>query len=374
MANTQFHKMADFSDINNVEDVQIELGNSGDNDIVRDSLILNSAALDDQEYLEDRGVSFNPKVWIDDIKKDFIDMKNTGIHWNEGARVLLRALLGEGLCTLIFMYVVMGAHINLIRTASNTSDIVVTRTSEDFVLGALSTAFVAVALIYSFADVSGAHFNPAVTVAVMATRKTSIRKGLAYIFIQLVAATLATLLLVHTFPDYTGTFSKFGTLNLCIVTIDSRVGPGVALVMEIILTFILVYVIFATAFDTVDTKNAVSVANVPKSLDAASRASDKSIGKNLTIYTTSGSSKAGFAPIAIGFTLGFLTFIGGSVSGGAFNPARVFGPALVSGDWTNHWVYWCGDIFGAVLAGFTQYFFAHKAVQSSNHASTTNKA
>ena len=86
----------------------------------------------------------------------------------------------------------------------------------------------------------------------------------------------------------------------------------------------------------------------------------------MTIYTTSGNTKAGFAPVAIGFTLGFLCLIGGTISGGAFNPARAFGPTIISGQgWGHQWVYWVGDLSGAALAGWTQHFFAHEAVQTS---------
>ncbi len=97
-------------------------------------------------------------------------------------------------------------------------------------------------------------------------------------------------------------------------------------------------------------------------------------GQNLTIYTTSGNTKAGFAPISIGFTLGFLGLIGGTVSGGAFNPARVFGPALISGNWRNHWLYWVADFLGAGLAGFAQSFFAHEAQQTSAAIKTSKGA
>ena len=102
----------------------------------------------------------------------------------------------------------------------------------------------------------------------------------------------------------------------------------------------------------VDTTNSVKV--------AAGGAKGSNAGKNLTIYTTSGNTKAGFAPVAIGFTLGFLGLIGGSVSGGAFNPARAFGPAILSNNWNNHWIYWLGDFVGAGLAGWTQSCFAHE--------------
>lgn len=90
--------------------------------------------------------------------------------------------------------------------------------------------------------------------------------------------------------------------------------------MEFCLTFILVYVIFAVAFDTVDTKPVVV-----EGVDGK----QQSLQKNLTIYTTTGSTKAGFAPLSIGFTLGFLCMIGGTVSGGAFNPTRVLAPGIL---------------------------------------------
>lgn len=142
----------------------------------------------------------------------------------------------------------------------------------------------------------------------------------------------------------------------------------------------------------VDTSNAVKIKD--KKTGATKEAADSNVGKHLTIYTTSGNTKAGFAPFAIGFTLGFLvhrhiylqlplttslmTFsfqglIGGSVSGGAFNPARAFGPALFSGKWSHHWIYWIGDFIGAGLAGWAQHFFAHEAVQHSGASAKTKK-
>ncbi len=76
-------------------------------------------------------------------------------------------MFGEGLVTFLFLFIVEAVAINNGRQ----------EIPENLVLGALSTAFCSIALIYSFADVSGAHFNPAVTFAVLVTGKTSIRKG-----------------------------------------------------------------------------------------------------------------------------------------------------------------------------------------------------
>jgi glycerol uptake facilitator-like aquaporin len=253
--------------------------------------------------------------------------------------VLIKAILGELLCTFLFIYIVCATAANFIRL----------NTVNNPVVGALSTGFASVALIYAFADVSGAHFNPAVTFATIVTRKTGLTKGLMYMGAQLVGAVFSSLILLATFPE---NFEKGNVAAQVAVTPAQDANLGNAFLTELILTFILVYVIFAVAFDTVDTKG-VQVVNTPTG-------KQRKGGNSLTIYTTSGATKAGFAPIAIGFTLGFLCFMGGSVSGGAFNPARVFGPALVGGVWTDHWLYWIADFLGAGMAGYTQKFFSTK--------------
>jgi len=258
--------------------------------------------------------------------------------------VLIKAVAGELLCTFLFIYIVCATQANFIRL----------NTVNNPVVGALSTGFASVALIYSFADVSGAHFNPAVTFATIVTRKTGLTKGLMYIAAQLIGSVIAALILLATFPeDFSG---NENAARAVAVTPAKDANIANAFLMELILTFILVYVIFAVAFDTVDSKN-VQVVNT-------AHGKSKVGGANLTIYTTSGATKAGFAPIAIGFTLGFLCFMGGSVSGGAFNPARVFGTAVVGWKWTSHWMYWIADFLGAGMAGFAQRFFAHKASSS----------
>jgi aquaporin related protein len=247
----------------------------------------------------------------------------------------VKAILGELLCTTLFIFVNLANALNFER-AKGDAQIV------NPVVGALCVGFSSVALIYSFADVSGANFNPAVTFATIVTRKTTPLKGLCYIAAQLTGATLACFLLWIIFPSVKGQ----NPISLIALTRPEDVSLGGMFLMEFLLSYILVYVIFATAFDTIKPASSKE--------SGTGRPGQR---KKLTIYTTSGNTKAGFAPIAIGFTLGFLAFIGGSISGGAFNPARAFGPALLSGIWDNQWLYWIADFLGAGLAGSTQLFF-----------------
>lgn len=333
---SSFGKVNDFHNLDDHNSVDIEMN---DEENLRPTS--NFADYVNQKKKTIKG--FTANQLLEQAKYELTDWELT-----EKRKVLLKAVLGEGLCTFLFMFIVMSVGINNQRSETN----------EGLVLGAVSTAFCSIALIYSFADVSGAHFNPAVTFATMVTGKVSFRKGLLFITAQLIAATAATLWLYAVFPNN----RNVSQAAMAVVGLHGGANLINAFFMEFTLTFILIYVIFATAFDQVDTGNTQTV-TLPDGT-----VKDSSVGRNLTIYTTNANTKAGFAPIAIGFTLGFLCFIGGSVSGGAFNPARVFGPALVSGDWDHHWLYWIGDFLGGASAGLIQKFFAHRAIVTTSQA------
>ncbi|RKO95204.1 aquaporin-like protein, partial [Caulochytrium protostelioides] len=158
----------------------------------------------------------------------------------EKRRVLLRAIFGEGLCSFLFFFIVMACAVNNGRQEQ----------PENLVLGCIATAFCSVALIYSFADVSGAHFNPAVTFATLVTGKVSINKAFAFITIQCLASVLATAFLMVVFPAPYGsskTADRWDIPATVTVDIEASTHPVNAFFMEMALTFILVYVIFATA-------------------------------------------------------------------------------------------------------------------------------
>jgi len=250
--------------------------------------------------------------------------------------IFIRAVAGECLCTMIFLFVAMAVPFNMTRLGYEASE-----------LEAIAVGFIGVAVIYSFADISGANFNPAVTFATFVTGKVTWKKAVAYICAQLTGASLASLWFIISFPD--------GLTNIARLAVSpsSSIQAGHHIAMEFTLTFILVYVIFSVAFDTVDSQK----------VEVKQLAGDEELGakdvkvEKMVIYSTSGDSKSLFAGLSIGFQLGLLSLVGGSVSGGAYNPARAFGAAMISGIWSDQWLIWVGDLAGAACAGYCQMMF-----------------
>jgi aquaporin TIP len=155
--------------------------------------------------------------------------------------------------------------------------------------------------------ISGGHFNPAVTLGFLVTRRIEPLLAGVYWVAQFLGAVIAAALLTWLLPDSSVDAVKLG------VPAIAQVGAGAGLVIEIILTFFLVWVIFATAADP--------------------RGTFRSI-----------------AGLAIGFTITLDIFIGGPYTGAAMNPARAFGPQLVQNAWADGWVWYLGPALGAVLA------------------------
>jgi MIP family channel proteins len=166
---------------------------------------------------------------------------------------------------------------------------------------ALVFGLVIMVMVYATGHLSGAHINPAVTVAFTLTRHFPARDAAAYVAAQIAGATAGALLLLAMWTDKP---ARLGA------TVPS-VGSGTALVYEIVLTAFLMFVIMAVATDT-------------RAVGAA-------------------------AAIAIGATVGLDALFGGPVTGASMNPARSFGPALADGEWHAFWVYVVGPIAGAAL-------------------------
>jgi len=159
-------------------------------------------------------------------------------------------------------------------------------------------------LIYAVGHLSGAHINPAVTIAFTLTRHFPRGEALGYVAAQLAGAAFAGLLLLAVWPDRPG---HLGANRI-------GVGAGSALVVEIVLSALLMFVIMAVATDT------------------------RAVGAG--------------AAIAIGGVVVLDILVGGGVSGASMNPARSFGPALGSGHFGHFWIWIVGPVVGTTIGGF----------------------
>ena len=186
---------------------------------------------------------------------------------------------------------------------------IVTDAQYDGPLGAVGIALVfglvIMAMVYATGHLSGAHINPAVTIAFTLTRHLPGRDAAAYIAAQFAGAAAGALLLLAVWPAQPGDLGA---------TVPS-IGAGSAFVYELVLTAFLMFVIMAVATDT------------------------RAVGAG--------------AGIAIGGTVALDALFGGPVTGASMNPARSFGPALAANEWSDFWLYVLGPLVGAAIGALS---------------------
>jgi MIP family channel proteins len=171
-------------------------------------------------------------------------------------------------------------------------------------------------MVSATAAISGGHLNPAVTFGLLVGGQIKVKDSIAYWLAQLSGATLAAFVLLFLFTgqmdpqnkSLANTIVSTGTPDLAAKGIDAVQG----VVIEAILTFFLMFVVFGTAVDK----------RAPK-----------------------------IGGLAIGLTVTLDILFGGPFTGAAMNPARTFGPALASSHWSNQWIYWVGPLLGGALGG-----------------------
>jgi aquaporin Z len=177
---------------------------------------------------------------------------------------------------------------------------------QDLVGLALASGLVIAVMVTSVGHISGGHFNPAVTLGFLVTRRISPVHAIWYWIVQFGGAALAALLLDWVLPESAAP-------NLGAPTLNEAVDTGQGVTIEAVLTFFLVWVIFATVVDERGTFRQV-------------------------------------AGLAIGLVITFGTLMAAALTGAAMNPARAFGPELVANFWDDWWVWFVGPFAGAVIA------------------------
>ncbi|MDG0867608.1 aquaporin [Candidatus Lucifugimonas marina] len=210
----------------------------------------------------------------------------------------LRGLMAELIATFTFVFMgigaigaAIGAGLSLAEPFDTAGLIVIS-------LGHGVGIFVGIIV---FGRVTGAHINPAVTIAAIISGNIGIIRGVSYIVGQLIGATIAAILI----EQFAWPIANLGVHG-------PSIAVGDALVIEVIVSFFLVFTIFATAIDK--------------------------------------RGNAMWAPLAIALVVFVDHLIAVPLTGASMNPARSFGPALAGGYWTDHWIYWAGPIVGGIAA------------------------
>lgn len=210
---------------------------------------------------------------------------------------LIKQCLAEFIGTFALIFIGVGAIYNMGNSSLNMG-----------LLGvALAHGLTIAVMVSATGGISGGHLNPAVTFGLLVGGKISFMDSIAYWISQLAGGSAAGFLLLAIFGQNGMTIVGAGTPDL-----GKDISQGTGIIVEIVLTFFLVFVVYGSAVDV----------RAPK-----------------------------IGGLAIGLTVALDILFGGPITGASMNPARTFGPALASGHWNNHIVYWLGPMAGGALAG-----------------------
>lgn len=199
-------------------------------------------------------------------------------------------------------------------------------------VAALVTAFIQglalVAVISIFSGISGCHVNPAITLTCIFIRRISIVVGVLYVLAQLLGAIVGAALFRASVYDW-----REGSLSA--TTVGPGVSIGQAFLIEFMITSLLLFVVVSTSNDS---------------------------RKGLYILS----------PIPIGFSVIVGVLIAKTLTGASMNPARSFGPAVVAGVWTNHWLYWVAPLTSALFVSLVYEIIMHSTFTTAANVNPVN--
>uniref|UniRef100_A0A0E0JG02 Tonoplast intrinsic protein n=1 Tax=Oryza punctata TaxID=4537 RepID=A0A0E0JG02_ORYPU len=240
----------------------------------------------------------------------------------------LRALLAELLLTFLFVFSGVGSAMAAAKLGGGGGG----DTIMELTAVAAAHALVVAVMVSAGLHVSGGHINPAVTLGLAVGGHITLFRSALYVVAQLLGSSLACLLLAvltggEATPVHAPAAGLLGSSLACLLLAvltggeatpvhapAAGVGAARGVVMEAVLTFSLLFAVYATV---VDQRRAVGA----------------------------------LGPLLVGLVVGANILAGGPYSGASMNPARSFGPALAAGNWADHWVYWVGPLIGGPLAG-----------------------
>eukprot|EP00048_Salpingoeca_helianthica_P005800 m.91773 g.91773 ORF g.91773 m.91773 type:complete len:259 (+) comp13750_c0_seq3:91-867(+) len=231
-----------------------------------------------------------------------------------GPRTWIRPCLAEFLGTMLFVFLGCGAVVSdgyLDEGAVEQPKVIAI---------SLAHGFAIAVLVYATAKISGGQLNPAVTLSLMVLGKEPVRKAILIGISQVVGGLCGAAWLLAVFPvNSVGRFkASLDSADYGAHMLADDISVRQGFLMEMMLTFVLVFVILRVAVDPDNMGN--------------------------------------MAPLAIGLTVAALHLVGINVTGASMNPARSFGPAVVGDIWYDHWIYWIGPFTGSLLATAVYHF------------------
>ncbi len=215
------------------------------------------------------------------------------------------ALVAEATGTFLFFFVGMGSVVLGTYQAAK-CDFIPCSPDPGLLGVALAHGLALAVVVSAFGAISGAHFNPAVTLAVWIMGKITPSRAAMYVVAQLIGAAAAGFALKTIFPTEAWQPSAIGTPAL-----GAGISPAIGITVEAVLTALLVFAVIGTAVDS----------RGPK-----------------------------IGGLAIGLAVAADILMGGPLTGAAMNPARWFGPAVAAGAYADWYVWWIGPLIGAAVA------------------------
>nr|XP_010917694.1 aquaporin TIP4-4 isoform X2 [Elaeis guineensis] len=212
----------------------------------------------------------------------------------------IRAVLAETILTFLFVFICVGAAMTAEKMTGGKDAIV------GLMAVAVTNALVVAVMIAAGLHISGGHLNPAVTAGMALGGRITLFRSILYVAAQLLGSSVACFLLKYI----------TGGMDTPVHSLGAGMVAVQGVIMETVLTFALLFSVYATILD-------------PR--------------KGIV---------AGLGPLFVGLVVGANILACGPFTGASMNPARSFGPALASQNWTNHWVYWVGPMIGSLLATF----------------------
>ncbi len=225
-----------------------------------------------------------------------------GLYGSQIGQNMMRSALAELVGTFILIFTGTAVATAAVLQRSTAGPL-----SYNSLAVALAFGLALTAIVAAIGHISGAHVNPAVTLGLAVTNKFPWQHVPVYLGAQLLGAILGA---IATWITYGAAAREIA--NLAATFPPEDVGDLRVFFVELLITFILVFVVISVATDE--------------------------------------RAPAGVAPLAVGFALACGVLIAGPITGGSLNPARTLGPAIVAGEFTAIWAYILGPIAGGVLA------------------------